>query len=106
MPKPKPTDQDFEAAVRKVFAEHSGHDLVDCQFLIEHARNQIEVGFSRRAIRKRDIHPSVVLALQRLEAAGRIRPFTIACCRSYSSSLAYLLVIDRSDVIDLENIDE
>jgi hypothetical protein len=68
MPKPKPSAQDFEAVVRKVFLEHADKDMIDDRFLFTEAYYKIEVGFSRRAIRKANIYPEVAQAIERLVA--------------------------------------
>jgi hypothetical protein len=78
MSKPKPTHEDFDAVVRNVLQEKAFPDfLIEGMFLAGIVEGRIEGAFSRRTIRKQDIRPAVLAAIQRVHATGRIRMFRI-----------------------------
>src|ERR1700730_8838884 len=110
--KPQPTDADIEAVLCEVFIEHPGTDFVENFCLIERAREKVEARFSRRAIRKRDIHPMIIAALERMLSAGRINAFTILSrslllyTAGEGSATVYALSHDREMVLDLPNLDQ
>jgi hypothetical protein len=74
---PRPIAADFEGALRDVFLEHSGMDLVENFCLLDRAKEKIAARFSRRLIRKRDIHPEIIAALKRMLATGQIKAFNV-----------------------------
>jgi hypothetical protein len=109
MPRAKPTDADYETILSEVFIEHSRMDFVEHFCLIERASAKVEARFSRRAIRMRDIHPAIMAALKRLEAAGRIKTFNVLVGytpRHGGRGLVYSLSQNRELVIDQPDLDD
>jgi hypothetical protein len=77
MANPKPTDQDIETLLCEVFREHPGIDFLENFCLIGEAKEKVETRYSRRVIKKYEVHVAVIAALERMLATGRLQAFNV-----------------------------